>query len=281
MNESETRKRHRSRPAFTLIEVLVVIVIISTVLALLGPKLVQTAEAARRTQCRNNLSQIVLAIHSYEGLHGVLPPGTINPHGPIKNVPDGYHVSWTIQLLPFLEQRNYYELFDPLFGAYNGVLNGGGSTISVYTCPSSGVQIASTGAAVSSYAACYGDSETGIDSTNNGAFFMNSSLTHHDIRDGSANTIFIGEKLGSPSDLGWVSGTNSTLRNTNGGLNNPEDLTMEFATIRNGGFGSAHPNGSIFAFGDGSVRMLRNSVDLGLFRKLGNRHDGQLIYKDF
>ena len=175
MNESGTRKRHRSRPAFTLIEVLVVIVIISTVLALLGPKLVQTAEAARRTQCRNNLSQIVLAIHSYEGLHGVLPPGTINPHGPIRNVPDGYHVSWTIQLLPFLEQQNYYESIDPLFGAYNGVLNGGGSTIPVYTCPSSGVQIASTGAAVSSYAACYGDSETGIDSTNNGAFFLNSS----------------------------------------------------------------------------------------------------------
>lgn len=210
------------RRAFSVIEVLVVIAIIATALALLGPKLVATAEAARRTQCRNNLSQVVLSLHNYEDVHRVLPPGTVNPSGPIVNMPEGYHASWTIQLLPYLEQRSLYQTIDPLFGVYD--ISGSTPQMPVYFCPSSlgpiglGTTTTTTRPGLygipSAYAACYGDTETAIDRSNNGVFFLNSSINHSQIRDGTANTIFVGEKNTSPGDLGWLSGTSSTLRNT-------------------------------------------------------------------
>ncbi len=95
------------RPSgFTLIELLVVIAIIAVLIALLLPAVQAAREAARRSQCVNNLMQVVLAIKNYESSHEVLPPGTINPTGPIANVPAGYHHNWISQILPFMEYRN-------------------------------------------------------------------------------------------------------------------------------------------------------------------------------
>src|SRR4051794_28379521 len=92
------------RDGFTLIELLVVIAIISVLIALLLPAIQAAREAARRVQCVNNLMQIGIALQNYESSHELLPPGVINPSGPIQNAPTGYHASWMLQLLPFLEQ---------------------------------------------------------------------------------------------------------------------------------------------------------------------------------
>ena len=93
----------RTQRRFTLIELLVVIAIIAILIALLLPAVQQAREAARRTQCRNNLMQVLIGLHNYEIAHEVLPPGCVNPEGPIRNESKGYHVSWIVHILPFLE----------------------------------------------------------------------------------------------------------------------------------------------------------------------------------
>ncbi len=96
------------RGAFTLIELLVVIAIIAVLVALLLPAVQQAREAARRTQCRNNLKQIGLALHNYHDSHTIFPPGetsnqTDDPlygHGP------------GVDLLPYIDQANVYNKFN-------------------------------------------------------------------------------------------------------------------------------------------------------------------------
>src|SRR4051812_39085560 len=104
-------RRTRGRPGFTLIELLVVIAIISVLIALLLPAIQAAREAARRVQCVNNLMQIGIAVQNYESSHEILPPGVVDLAGPIQNVPKGYHASWMVQLLPYLEQKNVARRF--------------------------------------------------------------------------------------------------------------------------------------------------------------------------
>src|SRR6516165_389339 len=117
----------RRRRAFTLIELLVVIAIIAVLVALLLPAVQQAREAARRSQCKNNFKQIGLALHNYEGTHGVLPlaylhmPGGGGVNGP----PDptsgdaGPGWAWGMMILPFMEQGTVYDAFNTLLPCWS------------------------------------------------------------------------------------------------------------------------------------------------------------------
>ncbi|MFO1002282.1 MAG: DUF1559 domain-containing protein [Planctomycetaceae bacterium] len=120
----DRRGFHDRQRGFTLLELLVVIAIIAILIALLLPSVQQAREAARKTQCLNNLMQIGVAFRSYHQQHSVLPPGCINPVGPIRSLETGidgqtpaatdpgYRIGWIPQLLPFLGQQGVYQQID-------------------------------------------------------------------------------------------------------------------------------------------------------------------------
>jgi len=279
-----------ARRAFTLIELLVVIAIIAILIALLLPAVQQAREAARRTQCKNNLMQLVLAVHNYEMAFELLPPGVVNQTGPIKNEEQGYHVSWTVQLLPYIDKGNVYRNFDFSVGVYDPK-NAGPRAISIPTlnCPSAANFRDDEMVQDSNYGACHHDVEAPINADNRGVFFRNSRISFQDIPDGSSNTIFLGEKLVALNDFGWTSGTPATLRNTGTLINRsiPDPFAnVEFERAADidealllevGGFASQHAGGAQFAFGDGSARFLSENIDIKLYSNLGHRADGEMV----
>lgn len=197
------------RPAFTLVELLMVICIIGVLVALLLPAVQAAREAVRRTSCNNNLAQLILAVHSYELAHEMYPPGTIDAKGPIVNARVGYHHNWLIQILPYLEQRNTWNAIDKRLSVYHAK-NAPIAAIHlpVLFCPSSPAPRANL-----CYAGVHNDAEKPIDAKDNGMFFLNSKLRYEDVEDGTSNTLFLGEKHPDGWELGWTSGTRASLRN--------------------------------------------------------------------
>src|SRR5690606_35270992 len=100
------------RTGFTLIELLVVIAIIAILIALLLPAVQQAREAARRTQCKNNMKQKGPAVHNYHDVFGMFPPaGTADGVGNNMNQNDAW--GWPIRLLPYIDQGPLYNQIDP------------------------------------------------------------------------------------------------------------------------------------------------------------------------
>ena len=153
------------------------------------------------------------------------------------------------------------------------------------------------------YVGCHDPREKAIDLDARGVFFLNSRIRAAEVFDGLSQTIFLGE-VARASSAGWLAGGRSTLRNTGSPINRVDSTALGEAARSEswrtspmtpealesligsgdvvpppgyvGGFGSRHRgDGSVFAFGDGSVRFLRSSIEPAVFHSLGDRDDGE------
>jgi len=146
MNQSLRRK------AFTLIELLVVIAIIAILIALLVPAVQKVRDAAARTQCANNIKQIVLAIHGYHDANKKLPHGQYGTYAqngslPVPPAPtSGACITWPIIILPFIDNQPQYDLVvnylkaNPSTAAYNLPATIKNNVIAAYMCPADAVR---------------------------------------------------------------------------------------------------------------------------------------------
>jgi prepilin-type N-terminal cleavage/methylation domain-containing protein/prepilin-type processing-associated H-X9-DG protein len=190
------------RRAFTLIELLVVIAIIGVLIALLLPAIQAAREAARRSQCTNNMKQLGLALHNYEGTVGVLPPtlsirGPSSPGGPWTNSL-GAHP----RILPFAEQGAIFNAINFEIEMYSPPnLTATASRLRIIVCPSEEQQtfVHNVGGemSVSSYNYCMGDwfvwAGTASNRKNRSAFGPNQSRRLAEFRDGLSNTLWMSE----------------------------------------------------------------------------------------
>jgi prepilin-type N-terminal cleavage/methylation domain-containing protein/prepilin-type processing-associated H-X9-DG protein len=205
------------RRAFTLVELLVVIAIIGVLVALLLPAIQACREAARRSTCTNTMRQLVVGLHHYEFSQEHFPSGVVNSTGPVRNLPEGDHMSWIAQILPEIDEPARYRQIDFARWAYHERNNPMRQMrIPMLICPS----LSDASGPVSCYAGVHHHQEAPINDDNRGMLFLNSAITFDEIRDGAAYTLLVGEKLPRGlTDLGWMSGTPATLRNTGTPIN--------------------------------------------------------------
>lgn len=296
------RFRRRQSGGFTLVELLVVIAIIGILVALLLPAVQAAREAARRTQCTNNLKQMGLALHNHHDTYNVFPTGGKIPWNAIDMSASGtpetaekQGVGWAFQILPFFEKINIYTIPNKtqVESTYVGE----------YQCPTRRRNARQANRVLMDYA-----SATPADSPNSWDQFWYGNIwgvptnaryrgvivrtltdgapsKMSSILDGTSNTLAISEKRLDMrnyttgdwhDDQGWIDGWDPDIvrytgykpqRDAQGGVNGYE-------------FGSAHSAGVLGLMADGSVRMLAYTIDATVFNNLGNREDGQAVKLD-
>lgn len=299
-----------TRQGFTLVELLVVIAIIGILVALLLPAVQSAREAARRMQCSNNLKQMGLAIHNFhDALNGSPPVHIDEPGGSRKGS------TWYAVILPYLEQVSLYEQFDlgvnwdvapnPAAAALPA------AALPVYRCPTrrstvtlsdNSPQVGAAGdyAAVSIASANYQHQHQGpavlwggmIGTVRTGKTWR-PEISFADVRDGLSNTLFIGEKHVHSNELkkggsagGSADGNIYITEQTAWyechsvrQIDHPNGLArgaQDNRGNRHHTFGSWHSGGCQFVLGDGSVRMLNNTVDVVTLGQIGDRRDGSV-----
>jgi prepilin-type N-terminal cleavage/methylation domain-containing protein len=199
----------RLRAGFTLIELLVVIAIIAILIALLLPAVQQAREAARRTECKNNMKQIALGLHNYHDVFSCFPPGytarNVSRTDPVT-AETGPGYSWSFAVLPQMEQANIANQINTSLDSQDPahlaiVAN---TVLKPLLCPSDTVEntfevIDSGGNTIrlssSNYPGIFGYGSVTMNAgTGTGVFFRNSRIRFRDITDGTSNTICVGER---------------------------------------------------------------------------------------
>ena len=266
----------RKRPrGFTLIELLVVIAIIAILIALLLPAVQQAREAARRTQCKNNLKQIGLALHNYHDVHRAFPMSFVPTTGCVTgNTNANFAWGWSTSILPFIEQA-------PLFNS----LNMNGCRMPVPTTTFNGVTYLQQ--PLTAYM-CPSDSGGVLNTFWNGYAKSNYPGSHQmfrtvetrmirDVTDGTSNTLFVGERAlryepqgkrqtgaiiwgrtsGSDAPVTFhgtwpINQPHPTNSLTNGSANDPGCIRHNTS--------SEHVGGAQFCLVDGSVRFISENI---------------------
>jgi len=223
----------KRQAGFTLVELLVVIAIIGILVALLLPAIQMAREAARRTECSNNLKQIGVAMHSFHGTYEKLPVGSPSKSCPGYTQIPGWQYRWgpLAMLSPYMEQYNAYKSLNlemPLYG-HTGVYRGPGygvhpdnqqpvrEIIPFLLCPSDRAQRVHAEFGPTNYLACWGRGQptqrgTAVFDTD-GIFRSDEPVRFADIIDGTSNTAAFSESLLASSGSGSF-----TLTQENRGL---------------------------------------------------------------
>ncbi|WP_166823418.1 DUF1559 domain-containing protein [Thalassoroseus pseudoceratinae] len=257
------------RRGFTLIELLVVIAIIAILIALLLPAVQQAREAARRTQCKNNLKQLGLALHNHHDVHGNFPSRQGSPAGTHSRL------SGMLDLLPFLEQNN---LFDDIFATnppepWNGSFAPWQNEIPALLCPSSPEHPAGGAIGDHNYHFCSGDSHVTNTANPRGVFGDDSYLAMRDVTDGTTNTIAMGERAfpRAGKDINYTAvGSNHTV---------PADCAATYDTTTRQYTGTAHTwSGRRWNDGGAGFSAINTCLPPNSPQCAHNNHDAQNGY---
>ena len=305
-----SRRAIRGR-GFTLIELLVVIAIIAVLIALLLPAVQQAREAARRTQCRNNLKQIGLALHNYHDVHQVLPSGWIAVQDGQPAPHDGLSgFGWATMILPYLEQQNLYDALD-LNLAVNDHDNEPliRQRLAAYSCPSDpqpetwwiheadhsndhDAVIAMQDdhdslaeLATANYVGVFGTNDLHVceeidgECSSDGAFHHNSNTRFRDFIDGLSNTTIVGERRTLPG-LEWYSTWSGMVPEGEEAFSRilgSTDHTPNHPDLHLDDFSSHHVGGAQFVLGDGSVHFISDSIDHTVYQSLATIKGGEVV----
>jgi prepilin-type N-terminal cleavage/methylation domain-containing protein/prepilin-type processing-associated H-X9-DG protein len=284
--------------AFTLVELLVVIAIIGVLVALLLPAIQAAREAARRSQCSNNLKQLGLAVQMHHDAKQAYPTG--------RNASDTRSVSWAYYSLPYLEQNTMFRAYRKELEVFDDLNSQTFRTpVPTFFCPSRRGPAADRDfdnndapttkpgvAAGGDYAANAGESMgaegDAYDPTETGPIFTRSRINARHVTDGTSNTFCLGEKyiteLVEEDETPPEPGREHAYRGDSSIFAGDSRETVLRGTDErfpssvpddddNERFGSEHNQQAHFAFLDGSVRVISYSIDEGVYEALGNFSD--------
>ena len=296
------------RRGFTLVELLVVIAIIAMLVTLLLPAVQSARSAARRTQCSNNIRNLVLGILNYESATGALPTGWVTKTN------NQAEWAWTNFIMPYIEEQALYDsmgvaerrlwdvLRDPklrhlaqtplaLFNCpeddSNELLPGGNNSFSApierhFVC-SGCPRAPEFEVAKSNYIGVCGLWDKFNFETNNGIFYANSELQLRNITDGTSKTFAVGERDRRCKQGTWVGVRNPPGPDMWGSyfvrgrvslkLNDPRDVNRFGSRSCTEGFSSAHQGGGFFGYMDGSVHFISDDISFSN----GGLSDTQII----
>ncbi len=299
--------KSRRLAGFTLIELLVVIAIIAILIALLLPAVQQARAAARRTQNRNNLKQIGIALHNYHDIHKSLPPGWLGRDtSGNHDMEGGNGFGWASFILPQMEQTNLSRSLDwslPVTNAANSIAlttyleafrnpsdtgpdfweiepEGGGSTLA--TLPTANyVGVFGTAEMHECHEAYEGGTAPAYfvngQCQGDGIFYHNSQTRFRDITDGTSNTYMVGERK-TNVDQGWYStwvgvyaGGEEAFERVLGVC----DHSPNHATHMED-FSSWERQGVFFLLGDGHVDFVSNAIDEDVYKDTATRAGGEV-----